>query len=114
MENIMAQRFLIVGNKAYRSDNALDATSDPNFRPGPQTIVEFPVTARINEIFAVTRFTRDADTGTTTVAGTMFVRTIEDLVDELKSGELVSLTKLFVFPFLEKKPRSDKGEKAAA
>jgi hypothetical protein len=103
----MAQKFLVVGGKAYR--DAFDAAQDPAFVAGACPVVEFTTTQRVNEFFHVAQIAADGTTG-----AAWWARTTDDIFDELGAQARIQITKIMVFPFIERKERSDKGKRLAA
>lgn len=97
----MAQKFLIVGDKAYRESHALNAVTDPNFKPGAQQeVAAIETTARINEVYVVIKHMR-TEKGLK-LAGKFYTYDLSGVMEGYKDGELVELKRLSVVPFLER------------
>lgn len=102
----MAQKFLVVGQKAYR--DVFDAAKDPNFVAGNAPVVEFETTVRVNDFFHVAQIDAAGQTGQA-----FWARTTDEIFDKLGAQARIQVTKIAVFPYLERKERSDKGKRVA-
>lgn len=98
----MAQKFVVVGNKAYR--DAMDAVQDPSFVAGGPVAV-FDNARMLNEFYKVSVIAKNAE-GELVVGRTSFALDAEEVVNVVTSGELVSIQKISVFPFKERKAKA--------
>lgn len=105
----MANKFVVVGNKAYR--DAMDAVQDPAFVAGAP-VAEFPNAKMLNEFFKVSKIAQ-TDSGLV-VAETCYAVDAEAVAELVQPSDLVQLVKISIFPRRDAKPRVKKASEAPA
>ena len=98
----MAQKFVVVGNKAYR--DAMDAVQDPAFVAGGPVAV-FENARMLNEFYKVSVIAKNAE-GELVIGRTSFALDAEEVVNGVTAGEMVNIQKISVFPFKERKAKT--------
>jgi hypothetical protein len=98
-------KFVLVGDKAYR--DPFDAMKAGGTAESP--IVSFDVATKINEFFQVQHVV--AEGGELKATNVAFVRTADEVLELATKSLAVSVKKIYVYPFEERKKRSDTGVK---